>query len=146
MTQPQLVKARTHRVHALNRIEAMVDLGFGIHANKMFEIEDVNPALARGEYDRAMHCFAVLLGGKHLLIQPDERQREEWTHAPVLRARIYLAEKTHGSQVGHTFGLGGRVDPVLEVAPFVNWLRERSFRLDDVKAALNGLGSRNGGH
>lgn len=140
MAEGVLFKARTYRVHTLNRVEATVQLDFGIHVNKLFEVPDMPARLDRETFDAAMHCLIILIGGKRLLIQPDEVDREAWTFRPVLTGRIYLAEKTHGSLVGHTFGLSPETDPVLELAPFFEWVRQRGFSKADVKAAINGRG------
>jgi hypothetical protein len=139
-----LFKGKTLRVHRINQIEATVELEFGVSVTRMFSLDAVSADVPSEDYDRAMHCLVVLVGGKRLILQPDEADRENWSHRPVIAARVYLAERTYGKQVGHTCGLYSEVDPVLEVSPFFNWIRERGFRLADVKAAVNGNGVTNG--
>lgn len=139
-----LFKGRTLRVHRINQIEATLELEFGVSVTRLFSLDNVSADVAPEDYDRAMHCLVVLIGGKRLIIQPDEADRDNWSHRPVIAARIYLAERTHGKQVGHTSGLYSEVEPVLEVSPFLNWIRERGFRLADVKAAINGNGVTHG--
>lgn len=132
-----LFPARTVCVHAPNLIEATLDLGFGVSLTRIFRLDTVSTdGLDEEAYSRAKHCLVVLLGGKRLLVQP----QDERTFKNPIEARIYLDEKTHGKLVGQTCGMSTSVDPVLEVGPYVNWLRARGFDLDDVKFALNGYG------
>lgn len=130
-----LFPARTVRVHTANQIEVTINLGFGVGITRVLRLDNVSTDGLDDEVrSRAAHCLIVLVGGKRLLVQVEDTQ----TYATPVEARVYLDEKTNGTLVGHTFGLSDAVDPVLELAPFMNWLGQRGYRVDDVRRALNG--------
>lgn len=139
--ESNLFAARTVRVHAPNVLEATLDLGFGVSITRLLRLDNVSmEGLDDEARARATHCLVVLAGGKRLIVQTDDVE----TYRNPIDARIYLEERTFGKLVGQTFDMSPAINPVLELSPFVNWLGERGFEIDDVKRALNGNGGGRG--
>lgn len=143
LTTPRLFSGKTVKIHTPNQVEVAVDLDFDIVVRKIFKLDrvsdDVDPEFLR----QAQYCLVVLLGGKRVLVEPSVSDREQWGRKPVVRARLFLAEKIYGSPIGLMRNLPDTRAPVLEISPFLNWLREHKYAMHHVKAALNGT-SRNG--
>lgn len=127
------------RVCAWNVVEARVDIGFGVSIERTLRLDTVSTrTLTADDRRRGQHCLIVLVGSKRLLVDIADRE----SHQGVLSARVYLREPTFGRLVGHTYGLHRTVDPVLELAPFIDWLSSRNFDVADVRAALSGSTAR----
>lgn len=133
-------KARTVRVQTATRLEVELDLDFGVTLNRAFLLDGFSMKDAlEDERARAKHCLVILVGGKHLIIRPDPRCRPRWGRAGDLRACVYLRERVHGDPVGFIErGVEEAQGPVLEVSPYMRWLAERGFDVEDVKATMNG--------
>lgn len=132
--------AKTLRVWTINRVEAIVDLDFGVTIRKSFTIDGLalGDALSEDVRARAVHCLVVLIGGKRLIVQPDPRSRDRWGSMREIAARVYLAEKVNGSPIGYTENLPEASGPVLELAPYVSWLAQQQFDIDLVRETMNG--------
>jgi hypothetical protein len=141
----RLFKGKTLKIHSIDRVEIAVELDFDLITRKVFSLElEFDPeGLEEDDYSRAQHCLVVLLGGKRVMIEPELALREQWGRRSEVPARVFLVERTFGRPIGHTEGLPGHLDPVLEVAPFYNSLYP-AFDVQDVKAVLNGRGGRRG--
>ena len=137
LTSDSVRPARVSRVRSVNQIELDIDLGFGVHVQKVFTLHGVHVRDVPVEHrSKAVHCLVVLLGGKRVFVQPDSL-------APDARfARLYLAEKIHGSPVGLVQHAPGFDRPILDVSMFFAWLADSGFALDEVTAALNGRAKR----
>mgnify|MGYP000179800205 CR=1 FL=1 len=130
---PDLREARTVRVHSIGRIEVDVDLGLGVRKNHIFslegfshrDVEDPNKA-------KACHCLVVLIGGKRLLVQPEHLRPD------ARRARLFLAEKVHGSPVGLVQHAPGLTKPILDISVFLSWLSASDFEIAKVHEVVNG--------
>lgn len=139
MTEYRLFHGETLRVHSAVLLDVLLDLDLDVRVRRSvviqgFEMVSYNDA----QKDAARHCMVVLAGGKNLVVQPSLDERPEWGRTNLLRARVYLAEKIHGTPIGHTIGLPETRQPVLEIGPFMGWIAGRGFNVEDVKAAVNG--------
>jgi len=133
-------RARTVRVQTANRIEVNLDLDFGLRLTKTFLLEGFSlqdvPEEKRSD---AKHCLVILVGGKNLGVRPDPSAREKWHSLADLRARVYLRERVFESPVGFVeSGVEEANGPVLEISPYMRWLAERGFDIEDVKTTMNG--------
>jgi len=133
-------RGRTVRVQTANRVEVDLDLDFGLRLKRTFLLEDFSlqdvPEEKRSD---AKHCLVILVGGKNLVVRPDPRTRDKWHSLADLRARVYLRERVFGNPVGFVEqGVSEAGGPVLEISPYMLWLAERGFDVEDVKATMNG--------
>lgn len=128
-----LWKAKVKKVHSVNRVELCIELGFGCYVQKTFTLEDVRVKDIEPEHRRAaVHALVVLLGGKRVLVQPEN------TSADAKIARVYLTEKIYGSPVGVVMHAPKVEAPILDVTVFYNWLRPQGFAIAEVRAVVNG--------
>lgn len=127
----KLLPARTVRIHGLSRVELDVELPFGAHLHRTFNITDMNK-VSEPLRTRAVHALVVLIGGKKILLLP------EHTREDARSARIFLNERLHGSPVGIVQHVERLVRPVLDVAMFMGWLAEREFDIRLVREVVNG--------
>lgn len=131
--------ARAARIRSLNRIDAALDLDFGISIERTFVIEDLPVEGMSEELAlRAKHCLIVLAGGKRLIVRPDPRLRDRWEFLRSIPARVYLLERVAGRPVGYVETLTEASGPALELAPYLTWLSLQDFDVDLVKETLNG--------
>lgn len=150
MTQPQtattrLFAARTQRVQSVRRIEALVDLDFAVQIRRTFLLDALQlPPLDEAMIARAKHCLVVLIGGKQLLVRPDPNTRWNWHLMPEILARVFLNERVFGRPVGYIELMPEAQGPVLEVAPYMNWLASQRFDVDLVRETLNWRPSQDG--
>lgn len=143
-TLPSLVSrsfhARTLRVQSVARIEATIDLDFGVMIRRTIVLDGLT--LPRDMPDdlrqRAKHCLVVLIGGKRLVIRPDARSRDRWNSMPEIPSRVYLAERVCGKPIGFIETLPDANGSVLELAPYLTWLATQHFDVDLVKETMNG--------
>lgn len=132
--------ARVIRVQTTSRVEALLDLDFGVHVRHSFAIVDaakLSPSDAELR-DRARHCLVVLLGQKRVLLRPDPRYRERWHQMSEIPARVYLCERVRGNAIGYIEAGPEFARPVLEVGPYLTWLADQNFDIELVKETLNG--------
>lgn len=139
VSETRVFRASTVRVHSVNAVEASVDLDFGVTVRKVFIFAGVRVAdIPQRLRKEALHCLVVLLGGKRLLVQPAEAEREQWGRRPEVHARVFLDARICGTPIGLTTGLPGLTGAFLEVTPFLRHLQEHEFDLQFVKNALRG--------
>lgn len=128
-----LWKAKVKKVHSVNRVELCIELGFGCYVERLFTLEDVRVKDIPVEDRRAaVHALVVLIGGKRVLVQPEN------TSPDAKVARVYLVEKIYGSPVGVVMHAPNVEVPILDVSVFYSWLRPQSFAIDEVRAVVNG--------
>lgn len=132
--------ARSLRVSNTYRVEAMVDLDFGVQVRRTFVFDDSTQWDGFGDEDRdrARHCAIVLMGGKKLIVQPDPRVRDRWHSMSHIPARVYLADRVYGRPIGFVEVLPEMGGPVLEVAPYLAWLSGQKFSVDLVLETVRG--------
>lgn len=135
----KLRQARVVRVKSVNQIELTVDLGFGVSSTRAFTLDDIRVAdVPEERRSDAVHCLVVLLGGKRVVVQPENFK-------PTAKfARIYLAEKIYGSPVGLVQHAPGFDRSILDVSVFFQWLSGCNYSLEAVKEVINGNPVRNG--
>lgn len=132
-----LREGRTIRVHSVSRIEVELDLGLGIRKRHVFALEDFHPnKIPTNSRSDACHCLVTLLGGKRLLVQPENMK------ANARKARLFLTEKIYGSPVGMVQHAPGIERPILDVSVFMDWLSGADFDIKSVREILNGTGNR----
>jgi hypothetical protein len=141
----RIFRGKTLKIHAIDRVEILVELDFDFLARKVFALTlDFDPdELEEDDYSRAQHCLVVLLGGKRVMVEPEITTREQWGRSDAVGARVYLTERVHERPVGFTEGIPGHPDPVLEAAPFYNSLFPE-FDVTVVRSILNGRGGKRG--
>lgn len=132
--------ARTARVPSVYRVEAFVDLDFGVQLRQTFALDALDfPIKLEPElFERAKHCLVVLIGGKRLIVRPDPGMREEWRLLAEIPARVYLCEKVYGKPIGYIEHMPEIGIPVLELSPFLSWLWTERFDVDLVREVMNG--------
>lgn len=132
---PRLYRADVVRVQALDAIEVILDLNFGIHLRKRITLEGWSPqTIAPKLRSAAQHCMIVLLGGKSILVLTDDTNRND-----TALGRVYLAEKLAPDYTGPGLLVPPGLDkPALEVTTFLQHLSTRSFDKSDVIRLLNG--------
>lgn len=133
-------RARTLQVVSVQRIEAMLDLDFGVHIQRTFEIDGIGElnVKSQDEWAAARHCMIVLLGGKQLVVHPDASTREVWYRTSPIRARVYLLGRIRGNPIGYVADLPGVGGPALDVGPYIARLAQDGFEIDFVKETING--------
>lgn len=132
-------KGVTARVHSHARVEVSLDLGFGVHLHRVFFVDGIRDGLVPSDkLSDAAHCMVVLLGGKRLLVQP-ENERPTCSYA-----RLYLNEKIYGNPVGFVQNVEKLERPILDVAVFFEHLSRNHFDLRLVYNAINSRRSRDG--
>lgn len=125
--------AKNVHVPTSNSVVLDVDLGFGVHLNRRATLDGVQQKdIPYAQRKEARHCLVVLLAKKKLLV----RFADEDAAKPTI-ARIYLAERVHGTPPGLT-DLPGLDHPVLEISAFFLSLRDSGFDVERVKTVLNG--------
>lgn len=135
-------RAKTVRVVSLRKIEALVDLDFGVQVQKTFVIDGLREDLGvetEQSFSAAKHCMIVLLGGRKLVIRPDPEARSAWHKLDAIRASVYVVGSFDDHPVGYVERLSEADGPALEVGPFVTWLSSQNFDIERVKEALNGV-------
>lgn len=142
----RIFRGKTLKIHAIDRVEIMVELDFDLFVRKVFELSlDFDPStLEEDDYSRAQHCLVVLLGGKRVMVEPEVTTRDHWGRCDAVGARVYLTERIHERPVGYTEDLPDHPDPVLEAAPFYNSLFPE-FDVTVVRSILNGRGGKRNG-
>lgn len=135
-------KAKTLRVIPVRKVEALVDLDFGVQVQKTFIIDGLDDNLGvDGEqaWSAARHCMIVLLGGKKLVVRPDPEVRHAWHRLDAIKANVYVLGTFDDHPVGYVERLPEANGPALEVGPFITWLSSQNFDVARVKEALNGV-------
>tara|TARA_R100001086_G_scaffold120987_1_gene62317 strand:- start:1866 stop:2285 length:420 start_codon:yes stop_codon:yes gene_type:complete len=134
MTQIDLANVRPASVKHIktpNRIELSVDLGFGVHVNRVFLLADVRiDDIPQEHRQAAVHCLVVLIGGKSVLVEP-EHLRENCRFA-----RIFLTSRVYGHPVGLVLESPIFDRPVLDVGMFYQWLAGRDYDVAEVRSIL----------
>jgi hypothetical protein len=130
-------RGNTVRVHGVNRVEIDLYLGFGIKLSKLFELDGVSASSVPVSYkSAAVHCLVVLLGGKRVLVQPENEK-------PTCKlARVFLNERIYGSPVGLVTNVDHLDHPILDVTPFFCYLAEHGFDVRRVHEVLNRRGEK----
>lgn len=125
----------TVRVHSVNRIEVNMDLGFGVHISRLFTLDCVvSSDIDHSRKHDAVRCLVVLLGGKKVIVQP-ENEKPTCTFA-----RIFLNEKIYGSPIGLVTNVAKLDRPILDVTPFFLHLAENDFDVQLVYEVVNRQG------
>jgi hypothetical protein len=130
----KLVPGRVAKVHTPNRIEVLLDLKFGVFASRHFILDGLAfQKDSSGDLRKAAHkCLITLVGGKRVLILPEN------TEGTCKYARVYLAERIHGTPVGLLSDVPGMDAPILEVVPFMLSLASSGFDIQRAREAVQG--------
>lgn len=122
----------TVRVHSVNRVEINLNLGFGSSLSRIFTIDGVVSAdVVNDKKSDAVHCLVVLLGGKKVIVQPENEK------ATCTYGRIFLNEKIHGSPIGLVTNVERLDRPILDVTPFFHFLAQNDFDVKLVHEVVN---------
>jgi hypothetical protein len=129
----RLKRAKVHKIHSVNRVEVILDLGFGVQKRHVFKLEGVNPRrdIPPNKRTPATNCLVRLLGGKRVLVQPESESPD----ASV--ARIYFMEKIYGNPIGMVQHVPSIDRPILDVTLFLLSLAPRGFQVDEVRQVTN---------
>lgn len=137
MLAEKLLPAKVVRVHSASRVELDVDLGFGVHISRTFQIEGIDQkAIPEAHISAAVHALVVLVGGKSVLLNPES------TKPDARRGSVYLNERLHGTPVGFVGDVPGLPRPILDVAMFFNWIAAQSFDVSLVRDVVHGKKSK----
>ena len=133
-------QAKTHRVVSPDRIEAQIELPFGVILNKLVQIHGFGfqpGQFSDTEFDRARHCLVVLVGGRRLIVSPCDPVGDWFRRSPLV-ARVFLDQKVKNQPIGYTSNLAFSTESVVEAGPYMEWLRTKQFPIDHVNRTLYG--------
>lgn len=118
----------------LGTLRVDFDLGFGVHLDRLVDIEGLDASAIDAQYrDALQHCLVVLLVGTRCVMLT--QQREGHTIA-----RVYVRDKVKAppTRRGVMVTPPGEAQEMLAVGPFVRWLAGSHYDVELLKAVLNG--------